>query len=74
MTEMLSHSIYMMVGFSLEEVVSHYNDGGHYSSTVDPLMKKMSWSTANESRIKWFNCVPKNTFWWRLYCQRLKKS
>ena len=26
---------------SLEEVISHYNDGGHYSSTVDPLMKKI---------------------------------
>ena len=26
---------------SLEEVINHYNDGGHYSSTVDPLMKKI---------------------------------
>ena len=26
---------------TLEEVISHYNDGGHYSSTVDPLMKKI---------------------------------
>ena len=26
---------------SLEEVVNHYNSGGNYSSTVDPLMKKI---------------------------------
>ncbi len=26
---------------SLEEVVEHYNSGGNYSSTVDPLMKKL---------------------------------
>ena len=26
---------------TLEEVVTHYNEGGHYSSTVDPLMKKL---------------------------------
>ena len=26
---------------SLEEVVEHYNSGGNYSSTVDPLMKKI---------------------------------
>jgi len=26
---------------SLEEVVDHYNSGGNYSSTVDPLMKKL---------------------------------
>jgi cytochrome c peroxidase len=26
---------------SLEEVVDHYNSGGNYSSTVDPLMKKI---------------------------------
>ena len=26
---------------SLEEVVNHYNSGGNYSSTVDPLMKKV---------------------------------
>ena len=26
---------------SLDEVVTHYNEGGHYSSTVDPLMKKI---------------------------------
>ena len=27
---------------TLEEVIEHYNEGGHYSSTVDPLMKKVS--------------------------------
>ena len=26
---------------TLEEVIDHYNSGGHYSSTVDPLMKKL---------------------------------
>jgi cytochrome c peroxidase len=26
---------------SLEEVIEHYNSGGNYSSTVDPLMKKI---------------------------------
>ena len=26
---------------SLEEVIEHYNSGGKYSSTVDPLMKKL---------------------------------
>ena len=26
---------------SLEEVVNYYNSGGNYSSTVDPLMKKI---------------------------------
>jgi cytochrome c peroxidase len=26
---------------SIEEVVEHYNSGGRYSSTVDPLMKKL---------------------------------
>ena len=26
---------------SLEEVIDHYNSGGNYSSTVDPLMKKI---------------------------------
>ena len=26
---------------SLEEVIEHYNSGGKYSSTVDPLMKKI---------------------------------
>ena len=26
---------------TLEEVVEHYNSGGHFSSTVDPLMKKL---------------------------------
>tara|TARA_B100002052_G_scaffold109035_3_gene100555 strand:- start:7279 stop:8397 length:1119 start_codon:yes stop_codon:yes gene_type:complete len=26
---------------SLEEVIEHYNTGGNYSSTVDPLMKKL---------------------------------
>ena len=26
---------------TLEEVVEHYNSGGEYSSTVDPLMKKL---------------------------------
>jgi len=26
---------------SLEEVIEHYNSGGNYSSTVDPLMKKL---------------------------------
>ena len=26
---------------TLEEVVEHYNSGGNYSSTVDPLMKKI---------------------------------
>jgi len=26
---------------TLEEVVEHYNSGGKYSSTVDPLMKKL---------------------------------
>ena len=26
---------------SLEEVVEHYNSGGHASSTVDPLMKNI---------------------------------
>ena len=26
---------------SIEEVVEHYNSGGNYSSTVDPLMKKL---------------------------------
>ena len=27
--------------FTLEEVIDHYNSGGTYSSTVDPLMKKI---------------------------------
>ena len=27
--------------FTLEEVIDHYNSGGKYSSTVDPLMKKI---------------------------------
>ena len=51
-TENLKHQALRNVEFSapyiydgrfstLEEVVSHYNDGGHYSSTVDPLMKKI---------------------------------
>ena len=31
----------MMVDLSLEEVIEHYNTGGNYSSTVDPLMKKL---------------------------------
>ena len=26
---------------NLEEVIEHYDNGGHYSSTVDPLMKKL---------------------------------
>ena len=26
---------------TLEEVIEHYNSGGKYSSTVDPLMKKI---------------------------------
>ena len=26
---------------TLEEVINHYDDGGHYSSTIDPLMKKI---------------------------------
>ena len=26
---------------TLEQVVDHYNSGGHYSSTIDPLMKKV---------------------------------
>ena len=26
---------------TLEEVIEHYNSGGNYSSTVDPLMKKL---------------------------------
>ena len=26
---------------TLEEVIDDYNSGGHYSSTVDPLMKKL---------------------------------
>jgi cytochrome c peroxidase len=26
---------------NLEEVIDHYNSGGKYSSTVDPLMKKL---------------------------------
>ena len=26
---------------SLEEVVDHYNSGGNYSTTIDPLMKKV---------------------------------
>ncbi|MEC9209771.1 MAG: cytochrome c peroxidase [Bacteroidota bacterium] len=26
---------------SIEEVIEHYNSGGNYSSTVDPLMKKL---------------------------------
>lgn len=26
---------------TLEQVVEHYNSGGHFSSTVDPLMKKL---------------------------------
>lgn len=26
---------------SLEEVIEHYNSGGNYSSTIDPLMKKL---------------------------------
>ena len=25
---------------TLEEVIEHYNFGGHNSSTIDPLMKK----------------------------------
>lgn len=27
--------------FTLEEVIEHYNSGGKYSSTIDPLMKKL---------------------------------
>ena len=26
---------------SLEEVVEHYNNGGNYSTTIDPLMKNI---------------------------------
>ena len=26
---------------TLEEVVEHYDSGGKYSSTIDPLMKKL---------------------------------
>ena len=26
---------------TLDEVIEHYNSGGNYSSTVDPLMKKL---------------------------------
>ena len=26
---------------TLEEVIEHYDNGGHYSSTIDPLMKKL---------------------------------
>ena len=26
---------------TLEEVIEHYNSGGKYSSTIDPLMKKL---------------------------------
>ena len=26
---------------TLEQVLEHYNSGGHYTSTVDPLMKKI---------------------------------
>jgi len=26
---------------TLEEVIEHYNSGGNYSATVDPLMKKI---------------------------------
>ena len=26
---------------TLEEVIDHYNFGGHNSSTIDPLMKKV---------------------------------
>ena len=26
---------------TLEEVIEHYNSGGNYSTTVDPLMKKL---------------------------------
>ncbi|MBC8266475.1 MAG: cytochrome-c peroxidase [Flavobacteriales bacterium] len=26
---------------TLEEVIEHYNSGGHYSTTIDPLMKKV---------------------------------
>jgi cytochrome c peroxidase len=26
---------------TLEQVVAHYNEGGHYTSTIDPLMKKL---------------------------------
>ena len=26
---------------TLEEVIEHYNSGGKYSTTVDPLMKKL---------------------------------
>ena len=41
---------------TLEEVVEHYNSGGNYSSTVDPLMKK-NWSrtTVNKYRKTRFN-------------------
>ena len=26
---------------TLDQVIEHYNSGGNYSSTVDPLMKKI---------------------------------
>ena len=29
---------------TLEEVIDHYNFGGHNSSTIDPLMKSGYWS------------------------------
>ena len=39
---MNSCGTYVVCGFStLEEVIEHYNSGGHASSTVSPLMKNI---------------------------------